>query len=160
VVFLAAPKSCYKDCGKLVLRGARSGADLGNVDVCGGRTIHVAESAKYLGSLVHRDGSDRPDNVSARIKSNKGAFGCLRRCLFSWRDVAYEGKAQGVRVLGPRHLALQLGVLVSEREQGAGTTKLPPRLTVSAQCVAFRCGMLGGTAYQPRAAWSAVATYH
>jgi hypothetical protein len=47
VVFLAAPKSCYKDYGKLVLRGARSGADLGDVDVGGGRAIHVAESAKY-----------------------------------------------------------------------------------------------------------------
>jgi hypothetical protein len=35
VVFLAAPKSCYKDYGKLVLRGARSGADLGDVDVGG-----------------------------------------------------------------------------------------------------------------------------
>jgi hypothetical protein len=47
VVFLAAPKSCYKDCGKPVLRGARSGAGLGDVDVGGGRTTHVAESAKY-----------------------------------------------------------------------------------------------------------------
>jgi hypothetical protein len=80
VVFLAAPKSCYKDHGKLVLRGARSGADLGDVDVGGGRTTHVVESAKYLGSPVHRNGSDRPD-VLARIASAElprarlGAYG-------------------------------------------------------------------------------------
>jgi hypothetical protein len=55
--------------------------------------MHVTESAKYLGSLEHRDGSDRP-GVLARIRSAKGAFGCLRRCLFSrrGRDVTYEGK--------------------------------------------------------------------
>jgi hypothetical protein len=92
VVFLAASGSCYKDCGKLVLRGARSGADLRDVDVGGGRTsTHVAESAKYLGSLVHRGGPDRPD-VLAHIRSAKDTFGCLRRCLFSRRDVTYEGK--------------------------------------------------------------------
>ena len=81
MVLLAAPKSCYKGCGNLVLRGARSGADLGDVDVGGGRAIHVAESAKYLGSLAHRDGSDRPD-VLARIKSlprvRLGAYGARR----------------------------------------------------------------------------------
>ena len=91
VVFLAKPKPFYKDYGKLVLHGADRGADLSDVDVGRGRTVHVAESAKYLGSVVHRDGSDRPD-VLARIKSAKGAFGCLRKCLFSRKDVTYEGK--------------------------------------------------------------------
>jgi hypothetical protein len=117
VVFLAAPKSCYKDCGKLVLRGARSGGDLGDVDVGGGRTIHVAESAKYLGSLVHRNGSDRPD-VLARIKSAKGAFGCLRRCLFSQRDVTYEGKCRVYEglVLAILLYSSEYSTLVSARE--------------------------------------------
>jgi hypothetical protein len=46
------------------------------VEVVGGRAMHVAESAKFLGSIVHREGSDRPD-VLARITSAKGAFGCL-----------------------------------------------------------------------------------
>jgi hypothetical protein len=69
-------------------------------------------------------------DVLARIKCAKGAFGCLRRCLFSRRDVTYEGKRKvyEVRGLGPRHLALHLGALVSARERGAGATKLPPRL--------------------------------
>jgi len=91
VVFLAKPRPFYKDYSKLVLHGAGRGADLSDVDVGRGRTIHVAESAKYLGSIVHRDGSDRPD-VLARIKSARGAFGCLRKCLFSRKDVTYEGK--------------------------------------------------------------------
>ena len=117
VVFLAKPRPFYKDYSKLVLHGADRGADLSDVDVGRGRTIHVAESAKYLGSIVHRDGSDRPD-VLARIKSARGAFGCLRKCLFSRKDVTYEGKRKVYEglVLSPRHLVLQLGVLVSAGE--------------------------------------------
>jgi hypothetical protein len=128
--------------------------------VGGGRTTHVAESAKYLGNLVHRDGSDRPD-VLARIKSATGAFGCLWRCLFSRRDVTYEGKrkAQGVRGFGPRHLALQLGVLVSARERGAGATKLPPRLCPH-NVSHFDVACWAVQHNQPRATWSAWATDH
>jgi len=91
VVFAAKPQRCYKDYEKLVLHGADHGADLSDVDVGGGSTIHVAESAKYLGSIVHRSGSDRPDVIS-RINSAKGAFAVLKKCLFTRKDVSYEGK--------------------------------------------------------------------
>ena len=50
MVFLAKPRPFYKDYSKLVLHGADRGADLSDVNVGRGRTIHVAESAKYLGS--------------------------------------------------------------------------------------------------------------
>jgi hypothetical protein len=52
VVFAAKPQRCYKDYEKLVLHGADHGADLSDVDVGGGSTIHVAESAKYLADWV------------------------------------------------------------------------------------------------------------
>jgi hypothetical protein len=93
VVFAAKPQRCYKDYEKLVLHGADHGADLSDVGVGGGSTIHVAESAKYLGSIVHRrpSGLDRPDVIS-RITSAKGAFAVLKKCLFSRKDVTYEGK--------------------------------------------------------------------
>jgi hypothetical protein len=74
-----------------VLHGADHGADLSDVDVGGGSTIHAAESAKYLGSIVHRSGSDRPDVIS-RINSAKGAFAVLKKCMFTRKDVSYEGK--------------------------------------------------------------------
>jgi hypothetical protein len=46
--------------------------------------------------------------------------------LTEGRDL--RGETQGVRGLGPRHLALQLRVLMSTREQVTGATELPPRL--------------------------------
>jgi hypothetical protein len=75
VFLLAKPKPFfyrYKDYSKLVVHGDDHGAGLSDVNAGRGRTIHVAESAKYLGStgIAHRDGSDRPD-VLARIKSAK-----------------------------------------------------------------------------------------
>jgi hypothetical protein len=125
--------------------------------------MHVAESAKYLWSLVHCNGSDRPD-VLARIKSAKSVFGCLRRCLFSRRDVTYKGKRKVyeglvLAILLYRQAARSAGVLVSARERGAGTTELPPRLcphNVSHFDVA--CWAVHHN--QPRAAWSAGATDH
>ena len=54
MVFAAKPQRCYKDYEKLVLHGADHGADLSDVDVGGGSTIHVAESVKYKGSIVRR----------------------------------------------------------------------------------------------------------
>jgi hypothetical protein len=92
VVFAAKPQRCYKDYEKLVLHGADHGADLSDVDVGGrGSTIHVAESAKYLGSIVYHSGLDCPDAIS-RINSAKGAFAVLKKCLFTRKDVRYEGK--------------------------------------------------------------------
>jgi hypothetical protein len=46
---------------------------------------------KYLGSIIHRDGTDTAD-VDARTRSAKGAFGALRQCLFARKDITLEGK--------------------------------------------------------------------
>jgi hypothetical protein len=66
VVFAAKPQRCYKDYEKLVLHGADHGADLSDVDVGGGSTIHVAESAKYLGEMFW--------GVSCFLAIGKGSF--------------------------------------------------------------------------------------
>jgi hypothetical protein len=54
--------------------------------------MHIEESAKYLGSIIHRNGTDTAD-VDARIRSAKGAFGALRQCLIARKDVTLEGKS-------------------------------------------------------------------
>jgi hypothetical protein len=91
VVFLAAPKSCYKDCGKLwccaVLEVVLTWET--PVDVGGGWTIHAAESAKYailevyLGSLLYI-AMDPTDRMCLRASSltgvHLGAYGGASSC--------------------------------------------------------------------------------
>jgi hypothetical protein len=85
IVYHAAPRACYNDYSTF------DGADFSDVDLGSGATMHIEESAKYLGSIIHRDGTDTAD-VDARIRSAKGAFGALRQCLFARKDVTLEGK--------------------------------------------------------------------
>ena len=93
---------------------------------------YIKESAKFLGSIIHRDGTDTAD-VDARIRSAKGAFGALRQCLFARKDVTLEGK----RAV---YTALILSVLLYGSESRVLTEELWGKLRVfHAQCVRGMC---------------------
>ena len=59
---------------------------LGRVSVGNGHSIPVVESAKYLGSILSRDGTDKAD-VEARIASASKVFGALRKIIFCNGDI-------------------------------------------------------------------------
>ena len=58
-----------------------TGADLTEVKLPGGGVIPIVEKAKYLGAMIHRDGSSKCD-VEARINKAASAFGILVPLVF------------------------------------------------------------------------------
>jgi hypothetical protein len=104
-VYHAAPRACYDDYSTF------DGANFSDVDLGGRATMHIEESAKYLylGSIIHRDGTDTFD-VDARIRSAKGAFGallgsaCSRARMSHW---TLEGK-RAVYTVYPHPLCASL----------------------------------------------------
>ena len=91
IMFVAAPEHMYDDPGTFT--DANGSADLSSVVVGDGRFIPVVLSFKYPGSIMTCDCRDTAD-VDARIKSAAAAFGSLRKCVFSARDVWVKVKQQ------------------------------------------------------------------
>ena len=85
VLFVAAHPSCYNDPTTF------DNANLGRIELGNGKYFPVVESACYLGSILNRECNDS-DDVQARIDAAGGAFGALRKALFSNAGICYEAK--------------------------------------------------------------------
>ena len=85
VLFVAAPARCYQD------KSSYDNADLSNVDLGGGHYFPIVDKFCYLGSFFTRDGRDDTD-VKYHIDSAGGAFGDLRKPLFSNASVDFASK--------------------------------------------------------------------
>ena len=105
---------------------------LSDIKLPGGCFMPVVDRFKYLGSYLNRDCSDGLD-VDSRIESAGRAFGALRKCLFSSRDVSFAAK----RAV---YTSLILSILLYGCECWALTERLLHRLRVfHAQCVRAMC---------------------
>ena len=126
VLFCAAAPTSYSD------PATYDGADLSDIKLPGGCFMPVVDRFKYLGSYLNRDCSDGLD-VDSRIESAGRAFGALRKCLFSSRDVSFAAK----RAV---YTSLILSILLYGCECWALTERLLHRLRVfHAQCVRAMC---------------------
>ena len=85
VLFCAAPPSEYDDPETF------DGADVSVIALPSGNTIPVVAEAKYLGSMMGRDCSDKID-VAARVKAAGKAFGALSECVFRSTSISLEAK--------------------------------------------------------------------
>ena len=122
VLFCAAAPTSYNN------PATYDGADLSDIKLPGGCFMPVVDRFKYLGSYLNRDCSDGLD-VDSRIESAGRAFGALRKCLFSSRDVSFAAK----RAV---YTSLILSILLYGCECWALTERLLHRLRVfHAQCV-------------------------
>ena len=84
-LFIAAQSSTYNDPTTF------DGTSLDRIEVGNGNTIPVVVQAKYLGSIIHRDGTDKAD-VDARINSASQVFGSLKDCIFKEGNISKEAK--------------------------------------------------------------------
>jgi hypothetical protein len=85
LLYHEVPKASYSDYCTL------DGEDFSDINIGGGRSIHVEFLAKYLGSVLRSNGKDDAD-VTARVKEATGAFASLKHCLFKKKDVTNEAK--------------------------------------------------------------------
>ena len=126
VLFVAAPEHMYDDPETF------DGRDLSDVVVGDGRFIPVVSKFKYLGSMLTGDCRDNTD-VDSRIASATAAFGALRKCVFSPRDVWTKVKQQV-------YCGLILSILLYGSESWCLTAVLYNRLRrFHAQCARAMC---------------------
>ena len=85
VLFVAAPPSTYNDPSTF------DNTDLSNIKLGGGRFFPIVALFCYLGSILTRDCKDDED-VKARIDAAGGAFGALRKSVFSNASICLEAK--------------------------------------------------------------------
>ena len=85
VLFVAAHPSTYRDSATF------DNANLGRIELGNGRFFPVVKSFCYLGSISSRECNDDED-VQARIDAAGGAFGGLRKPLFSNPSIGFEAK--------------------------------------------------------------------
>ena len=85
VLFVAAPPRCYTD------PATHDGADLTNIVFNDGTFMEVVAIFCYLGSILARDCRDDAD-VAKRIEAAGGAFGALRKCIFSSTKLSFASK--------------------------------------------------------------------
>jgi len=102
MLFCAAPPSEYMDPATF------DGADLGDIKLPSGNVIPVADMAKYLGSMLSRDGTDRVD-VEDRIAAATRAFGSLSMLVFKSASVSLAAKREA-------YVALVLSILLYRSE--------------------------------------------
>jgi len=105
VLFCAAPPSTYQDPATF------DGADLGDIKLPSGNVIPVVDRAKYLGSMLSRDGADRVD-VEARIAAATRAFGSLSALVFKSASVSPAAKREA-------YVALVLSICCMDARDGA-----------------------------------------
>lgn len=85
ILFVAAPLSTYKD------PTTYDNVDLGVIPLGGGRFFPIVVQFCYLGCLLTRDCSDDAD-VKSRIDKAAGAFGSVRKEVFSNQNVCFGAK--------------------------------------------------------------------
>ena len=85
VLFVVAPPSTYIDPSTF------DNTDLSNINLGGGRFFPIVAHFCYLGSILTRDCKDDED-VKARIDAASGAFGALRKSVFSNASICLEAK--------------------------------------------------------------------
>jgi len=98
VLFCAAPPSEYQDPATF------DGADLSDIKLPSGNVVPVVDRAKYLGSMLGRDGTDRL-GVEARIAAATRAFGSLSTLVFKSASVSPAAKREA-------YVALVLAILL------------------------------------------------
>jgi hypothetical protein len=97
-LFCAAPPSEYDD------PATYDGADLSDILLPSGNVIPVVAGAKYLGSMMDRDCSDRLD-VESRVTAASKAFGALSDCLLLSPHISLPAKREA-------YVALVLSILL------------------------------------------------
>ena len=111
-----------------------TGADLTEVKLPGGGLIPIVEKAKYLGAMIHRDGSSKCD-VEARINKAASAFGILVPLVFSNSDITKTAK----RAV---YVSIVVAILLYGSEVWALTDSLRRKLrTFHNRCVRRICGV-------------------
>jgi hypothetical protein len=126
ILFCSAPPRMYQDAATY------DGIDLSDVQMPGGRSMHIVDKFKYLGDYVARDCTD-VCAVDARVADAGRAFGALRRCLFASHSVSFAAKKAVYE-------ALILSILLYGCECWCMTEVLQQRLRVfHAQCLRAMC---------------------
>ena len=126
ILFCSAPPRMYQDAATY------DGTDLSDVQMPGGRSMHIVDKFKYLGDYVARDCTD-VCAVDARVADAGRAFGALRRCLFASHSVSFAAKKAVYE-------ALILSILLYGCECWCMTEVLRQRLHVfHAQCLRAMC---------------------
>ena len=126
ILFCSAPPRMYQDAATY------DGTDLSDVQMPGGRSMHIVDKFKYLGDYVARDCTD-VCAVDARVADAGRAFGALRRCLFASHSISFAAKKAVYE-------ALILSILLYGCECWCMTEVLRQRLHVfHAQCLRAMC---------------------
>ena len=115
-MFCPAPVHTYTDAATF------DGADLSDVQLPGGRSMHFVQRFCYLGDIVASDCGDA-HAVDARIESAGKAFGALRKCVFACTYVSPAAKVAAYE-------ALVLSILLYGAESWCLTEHLYDRLRV------------------------------
>ena len=125
-MFCPAPAHTYTDAATF------DGADLSDVQLPGGRSMHFVQRFCYLGDIVASDCGDAYA-VDARIESAGKAFGALRKCVFACTYVSPAAKVAAYE-------ALVLSILLYGAESWCLTEHLYDRLRVfHARCLRCIC---------------------
>ena len=126
VLFVAAPPHCYND------PATYDGADLTNIVFDDGTFMEVVAIFCYLGSLLSRDCRDDAD-VANRIEAAGGAFGALRKCIFTSTKLSFASKRAVYSIL-------ILTILLYGSESWCLTEKLYNKLrTFHHRCIRAMC---------------------
>ena len=126
VLFVSAPLHCYAEPETF------DGVDLTNILLGDGTFIPIVAVFCYLGSLLTRDCRDDAD-VAKRIEAAGGAFGALRKCIFSSTQLSYVAKKAAYTVL-------ILSIQLYGSESWCLTAKLYSKLrTFHRRCVRSMC---------------------
>ena len=126
VLFVAAPPSTYKD------PSTYDNRDVSNIELGGGRFFPVVERFCYLGTILTRDCKE-DENVTAHIDAAGGAFGSMRKPLFSNASICFQAK----KVVYEGQI---LAILLNGSESWCLTEVLFNKLRVfHARCVRAMC---------------------
>ena len=126
LLFVSAPPTTYVD------PDTYDGADLSNIKLGNSSFIPVVAAFLYLGSMLTRDCRDDVD-VANRIESASGAFGALRKCIFSSSQISFAAK----RAV---YTTLILSILLYGSECWCLTEKLYNKLrTFHRRCIRAIC---------------------
>ena len=126
VLFVAAHPSVYTD------PATYDNTNLDRIELGNGRFFPVVKQFCYLGSFLNRDCND-DDDIQARIDAAGGAFGGLRKSVFSNASICYDAKKVVFE-------GLILMILLYGSESWCLTEKLYNKLrTFHARCARAMC---------------------
>ena len=86
VLFCPAPPSVYADPVTF------DGVDLSDIPLPNGNVVPIVLKARYLGSMVSREGTDDMD-VDARVAAATRAFGALSSCVFRSKNITIRRRS-------------------------------------------------------------------